>query len=135
MRKASKIILLICAVLGIISALGLLVSTILMFVFASPGMTEQIQQMIADGTIHSSYSGTPEEVTRAVQFTFLIVGIVLLVVLVFEIPLIVLDFVGYKKESSGLFIAIIILSIMSGSILNIIGGVLGLIPEETKIVK
>ena len=98
MKKASDICLIIGGVLAILNAIGFLVASIIMFVFASPAFKQMVIEGLQNGSIKSSLPGTPEEVATALQVVFLGLGCGFLPFFLFAVLSAVFSFIAPKKE-------------------------------------
>ena len=130
MKKAGNILLIISGVFAIISAVGCLIGGIVMLVMSGPSFFDKIVALVESGEIHSSHQGTPEEIAAFIQFVFMVCGIVCMTEVGFCSACGVVAFLGKKKETEGLYIANIILGVLSGSIFAIVGGVLGIVGKN-----
>ena len=132
MKKASDIWLIIGGVLAILCAIGFLVSGIIMLVFASPQFKEMIIRGLEEGTIHTTLPGTPEQVATVVQQAFLIAGACFLPGFIFAVLSAVFSFLGPKKASNTIYILNIVFGVLGGSVVNTIGGVIGLLVPQNE---
>lgn len=132
MKKASDICLIIGGVLAILCAIGFLVSGIIMLVFASPQFKEMIIKGLEEGTIHTTLPGTPEQVATIVQQAFLIAGACFLPGVVLAILSAVFSFMGPKRHTNTIYILNIVFGVLGGSVVNTIGGIIGLIVPENE---
>lgn len=133
MRKASEILLLISGILSIIAAFGYLVSMIVFFVLGSPSFTNIVIQGLEDGTIQTTIQGTPAEVAAFMQLTFMTLAIVFIFLLLFAVGSAIVAFLGKKKGGTALYILNIVFGLLSGTILNIVGGIIGLVAKDEKL--
>ena len=128
MKKASEVLLLIGAILSFVSLLGLLVGAIILFVFASPALTDLIIEGINNGSVHSSQTGTPEEVAAFVQMTLSITAVVLLVCM---IPVVVAGIFALraskKQDMTSYIVALVLALVFGGNIITVIGAILGIV--------
>ena len=127
MRKIGNVVLLIAGILAIFAAVASLAGAIAFIVFSSPQYTSMILEGLQNGTIHSTLPGTPEQVAAQIQAMFLIFGIVLAVEVAIISGSAAVAFLAKSKQTSGLYIANIVLGVLSGSVLLIVGGILGLV--------
>ena len=130
MRKIGNILLLIAGILTILGTVGYIVASIMLFVFSGPAYKDALIEGLTNGTIHSSLPGTPEQVAGEIQVIFLAFAIVCAVEVLFAIGCAVVAFLARSKQSSGLYIANIVLGVLNGSIFSIIGGILGVLPGD-----
>lgn len=132
MRKIGNILLLIAGILTIVGSLGCVAGAITLLIFSDPSYHAMIVDGLSNGTIQSSLPGTPEEVATEIQLMFLIFGIVLAVEVLFAIGCAVVAFLARNKQSSGLYIANIVLGVLNGSIFSILGGLFGVLSADKK---
>ena len=129
MRKASKIILLIGAILGFITAITLLACGILFLILASPTMVNLIREGLQNGTIQSSES---TEVAIAIwQATFLGYGIFMLLFQLVVLASSIIALIARKRESKGLYIVAIVFGAIGNEIV-LTGAILGRIAVRHK---
>ena len=130
MRKASKIILLIGAIIGFITAITLLICGVLFLVLASPTMVNLIREGLQNGTIQSSES---TEVAIAIwQATFLGYGIFMLLFQLVVLASSIIALIARKRESKGLYIVAIVFGAIGNEIV-LAGAILGRIAVRHKI--
>lgn len=132
MKKASDICLIIGGVLAILCAIGFLVSGIIMLVFASPQFKEMIIKGLEEGTIHTTLPGTPEQVAAIVQQAFLIAGACFLPGFILAVLSAVFSFLGPKKASNTIYILNIVFGVLGGSVVNTIGGIIGILVPQSE---
>lgn len=130
MKKATSILLLVGGIVSICLCVLFLSLMALFFVLGSPGMTDIIRQGLQDGTIKTSFQGDPETILALVQFTFVICGVVFAVLAAFSIPSSILCFLARNRQSTGYYVACIILGVISGATVGAVGGIFGLITEN-----
>lgn len=132
MRKASQIVLLVAGILSVVAAVGLFLSALLY------GIGGTLFVLLANGTIPTD--GCPEGVFKFLEaiagtrvasaaiisamFTYTATYAVLAVL---NIPAAALAFAAKGKNKTGLFIACIVLGVVSGNIVAVVGAVLGLV--------
>lgn len=127
MKKASQILFLISGIFSIIYSVLMFVFSILFIVFSNPEFKQTIIDGIVDGTIHSSFPGTPAEQAAAIQEMFLVAGVIFIFIFMFSVANAVLSFIARNKHNTGMFVVNIVFGFLSGIILNSIGGILGLV--------
>ena len=132
MRKVGNILLLVSGILSIVGCVSSIVGSVLLFVFSSPAFTNTIIAWIQNGTIHSSFPGTPEQVAMAIQTMFLSFAIVLAVEILVAVGCSVVCFLAYSKQKHSLYIAAIALGALNGSATAIVGGIFGVITKDKK---
>ena len=130
MRKASKIILLIGAIIGFITAITLLICGVLFLVLASPTMVNLIREGLQNGTIQSSES---TEVAIAIwQATFLGYGIFMLLFQLVVLASSIIALIARKRESKGLYTVAIVFGALGNEIV-LAGAILGRIAVRHKV--
>ena len=127
MKKASEILLLIGFILGIISAVGTLVTSIVFFVLGSPALTETFVNGLIDGSIKSDLPGTPEEQAALIQAIFTTVGACCIVGLLVELASVIVAFFARQRQTQPLYIATIVLGVLAGGACLLVGSIFGLI--------
>ena len=130
MRKIGNILILVGSVLAFVSMAGLIIGSIVMFVFASPAMHTFIVEGLQNGTITSSFNGDPESVAKQIQALLLMIAIILLVITLPTIAVAVVGLAARSRETQGLYITVLVLAVLSGTLINIIGSVLGLVDPK-----
>ena len=125
MKKASKTLLIIGAVLSIVLAVTWFILSIVYFVIAAAFRavkegtvavtSEQLKEILEVGGIDKVISHYSTG------------GVIFLILFILAVASCVLAFVAKNRENKGLFIANIVLGLACGAELNAIGGVLGLV--------
>ena len=134
MKKATQIVLLIAGILAIVAAVGYFAASI--FYFAAGGFMVALDQgaiSVADfpewavnliDKLTQGYKyATPAELASAL----FVGGALFLVAAIFCIPAAILSFMARGKDKQGLYIACIVLGVLSGTFVSLAGGILGLI--------
>ena len=130
MRKIGNILILVGSILALVSVLGLVIGSVVLFVLSSPAMHTFIVEGIQNGTISTSFNGDPESVAKQIQALMLMIGIILLIVTLPTIAVASIGFAARTRETQGLYIAVLVFAVLSGTLINIIGSVLGLIDPK-----
>lgn len=127
MKIASRVLLVIGAVVSIIVTIIFVILSIQFFNLASPENTNAIIEGLRNGTITTTFPGTNQEKAAAIQMTFGIFATVYLIfaILTFFNFIIALASIGVKRK--GAMIANIVFGFLSMMTLNAIAGILGLI--------
>lgn len=125
MKKASKTLLIIGAILSIVLAVTWFILSIVYFVIGaafsavkagSASMTvDQWNEILKAGGIDKVISH------------YTTGGVIFLILFLFALASCILAFIAKNRENKGLFIANIVLGLACGAELNAIGGVLGLV--------
>ena len=126
MRVASRVLLIIGAVVSIICALTFL---ILGGVFSAVGSLSlaDIEKGIQEGTINTGFEGTVSEQAEAVKLLFTVLGAMFLVFGIACIPNAVFAFIGMGRRGNGVYVCNIIFGVLSGTAVTILGGIFGVI--------
>ena len=127
MKEASKILLLIGFIFGILGSVGFLIAMIVFFVLASPAMREIIIEGINNGTVKSDFPGSPEEIATFVQQVFNGAAIGFLFAVLFSIAMCVIAMIARSKETSALYITSIVFSVLGANVLILLGSIFGLV--------
>ncbi len=130
MKKAADILLIISGIISIVWAVGYLIAAIVFFILSSPQFGQYIIDGLNNGSIHSTIPGTPEQQVAAIQLAFLIVGIVMAIALAFSIACAVFSFIGRNKRSTVSYVLIIMFSVLSGTIVGLVGSIFGLVSKD-----
>ena len=130
MKKASKILLIINGVLAILAAIGFLVTGVIFMYGATPEAREMILKLIDEGAITTTTTMTREELATFVQTMSSSLGIGFVISAVLNIPNAVLSFIAAGKEKKPLYIIVIVLSVLSSTLVGILGGIFGLISSS-----
>ena len=130
MKKAADILLIISGIISIVWGIGYLVAAIVFFILSSPQFGQLIIDGLNNGTIHSTIPGTPEQQVAAIQLIFLTIAIVMTIALAFAIACSVFSFLGRSKKSTVGYILIIAFSVLSGTIVGLVGSIFGLISKD-----
>ena len=130
MKKASKILLIINGVLAILAAIGFLVTGVIFMYGATPEAREMILKLIDEGAITTSTTMTREELATFVQTMSSSLGIGFVISAVLNIPNAVLSLIAAGKEKKPLYIIVIVLSVLSSTLVGILGGIFGLISSS-----
>ena len=132
MRKASKVLLLVGAILSIAMAVSAFVGMIVMFALGSDASKQLLIDMINNGQVKTDLQGTPEEIATLLQMTYNGIGAALTVSTVFAILNSIFAFRarGAEKPSKALSILNIVFGILSGVEVNAVGGIFALVADE-----
>ena len=126
MRNASKILLIVGAIVSIVVAVIFLIVGAIMAVAAAVPTSEIVAQ-IQNGTITTTASGTAEQQAEAFKAMSTGLAAFFLIVGVFNIVNTVLAFVANAKKAKGLYIANIVFGVLSLTEVTLVGGIFGLI--------
>lgn len=127
MKKASEILLLIGFILGIISAVGTLVTSIVFFVLGSPAFTDILIEGLKDGSTKTDFPGTPEEQAALIQGIFSTVGACCIFGMLVEVAAVIVAFFARQRQKQGLYIATIVLGALCGGVCLVVGSIFGLV--------
>ena len=133
MKKASKILLMVAGIFAVLSFLTAVVFAIIFFVAPS---VPALQEQIANGIQYAIDEGAKEEVVEVLEwaadhlnvFTGIMGGSLLLSAL-FQAVSALFAFIGVTSDGNkkGLYIVNAIIGFLAGSLLQLVGGVLGII--------
>ena len=132
LKKASQIVMLVGAILGIFCVVGFVIGAVVFFLCGSNA--QLIRDMLADGTIKTDLPGTPEQQAQAIADVFIVLGVLFLV---FAVPGLVASILGFKnkdgKSKSGLIVTIVFSALGLNTVL-LVGAILGTVcaARETK---
>ncbi len=101
--------------------------SIVFIVFSTPATTQLLVDGLKDGSIHSSIQGTPEQVAAIIQGSFLIAGCCIAPGFIFGIVSGIVSTLGIKKHTPLIYVLNIIFGFVSGVLLNVVAGILGLV--------
>ena len=125
MKKASNILLLVCAIVAIVdSALCAIIGFIFMIFGASADL---IREGIQNGSITTNIQGNIDQQVAVIALIFLTIGGVLLAIVVPGFIAAGLAFSARKRPNRGLYIGVIVTAALSGNYGLIAGSILGLI--------
>ena len=138
MKKAGKILLIIAGVFLVISTVSLLVTAICFFIAPS---VPQLKDLIQEGLEKAREEVTNQDLLNLIEwacqeehysaFSYGVGG-GLLVSMFIDLLAAVMAFIGSGAKQKGMFIVNIIFGFFSSSLLQIIGGILGLIGAGQK---
>ncbi len=132
MKKASSVLLLIGAILSFVGILFYIIFGSVMFGLASPANTQMIIDGINNGSITvSGVSGTPEQIAAYLQQVASGLGVFFLITGLFSIVPGILALIARKKQTTGLYVATLVLSILAGfNIITLLGSIFGLADHD-----
>jgi len=131
MKSASRILIIVGSVLSFLGAIGMIITAIVFFAMAAEGNREAIIQSIKDGSMTTSYTGTPEEMAVKIQALFGALAIVFIIIGAFYLITPIISLIASGNNSKGLHIAGLVLSVVGFDLLLILGNAFGL-STETK---
>lgn len=129
MRSASRILIIIGAVLAFLSLLGLLIAGIVFLVLANPEARQTILDGLSSGAITSSFTGSTEEQAQQIQELFKILGIVFIALSAVYLVSPIVSLIASGKNSKGLYILGLVLSVLAFDLFLILGNAFGLVDE------
>ena len=131
MKKVSKILLTIAAIVGLVVTIGVGVTTIVLIIVTIAGgavlpasTMAEIEAAIKDAGADISPDALKWIVIGIISFIILMVGLLIFVI---ELVATLITFKGKKQESKGSQIACIVLGAISGNYITLVGGILGTI--------
>ena len=131
MKKAANILYLVGAIFAFISTATLLITGVILLVWSGPNFTAQIIDGINNGTIHTSFVGTVEQIAAQIQALFVLLGTPFLVIGVFSIVSGFLALRGRNTNGKGIFIANIVFAVLSGNDAILVASIFALIKGDT----
>ena len=128
MKKVSSILFLVGGIYSVVCAVIFLMLGGGFIVLSGPAFTAYIVEGIKNGTINTTFEGiTPEEIAAIVQALFVGYGIGMIFFTVLSTVNAVVSFMARKSANKGMMIANIILGAVSCMVVNLVGGIFGLI--------
>ena len=132
MKKASNILYLIGGIYAIVSVAALLIAGVILLIFSSSALTATIIKGIEEGTIHTSFTGSPEEIAVMIQITFLAIGITFIAVSAIYVIAGIIAFKGRNNDKKNLFVANIVFGVITENPLILLASIFALIKGDTK---
>ena len=131
LRKISEVFLIVGEVFSFVYMATFLIMSIVFFIAGSPLCTDLIVKGIEEGRINSSVGGgTPEEMATYVQLIFVLLAITFVIWAVLTLVNALIAIKARKTPSKSLYVANIVLGLLSCVEFNLVGGILGLIAGE-----
>ena len=131
LKKAANILFLIGAIVAIVVGVCYLLTSV---VFLVLGTSEAFRQAVIEA-INSGSAKTdlpsPEEAANVLQAFFLTSGIILLVPAACSIPSCIFSFKARNSDNKAFFVLNIVFGILGSTIVNVVGGVFGLVKGDT----
>ena len=131
MKKVANILFLVGGIYSIISVASLAITGTVLLVLSGSFFTATLVQGIIDGTVNSSFTGSPEEVAAAIQLMFLIMGICFVTVASFGVANSIVSFKGRSTDRKEIFVINIVFAYLSGNTINLVASIFGLIKGDT----
>ena len=131
MKKVANILFLVGGIYSIVSVLSLAITGTFFLVFSGASFTATIIQGLNDGTINSSFTGTPEQIAASIQLMFMIMGICFVVVASLGVVNGILAIKARNTDKKELFIANIVFAFLSGVEINLVASIFALIKGDT----
>lgn len=131
MKSASRVLIIVGSVLCFIGVLALLITGFVLLGMSAEGNRAAIVDALKDGSMTSSYTGSPEEVAEKIQILFKALGIVFIIISVFYIVTPVISLIATGKDSKTLYIVGLIFSIVTVDLILILGNAFGLADSST----
>ena len=132
LRIAKDIIFLVCGIMSIVSSVTLITLSGVFIGFSTPGARDVMIEQLNNGTLTTSFPGTPEEQVMAIQALLLSLAISFILITLFSVANAIISFMCRKKGNKTLYILAIVFGALSGQELNIVGGVFGLITHRNE---
>ncbi len=130
LKKAANILFLIGAIAAIVVGVCYLLTSVAFLVL---GTSEAFRQAVIDGIQSGEVKSdlTPEEAANVLQAFFLASGIILLVPTACSIPSCIFSFKARNSNNRAFFVLNIVFGILGSTIVNVVGGVFGLVRGDT----
>ena len=130
LKKAANILFLIGAILAIVVGVCYLLTSVTFLVL---GTSQAFRQAVIDGINSGSVQSdfTPEEAANLLQAFFLTSGIVLLIPMACSIPSCIFSFKARNSDNKAFFVLNIVFGILGSTVVNVVGGVFGLVKGDT----
>lgn len=132
MKSGSRICLIINIVTSILGAITCAIAAVIFFIFSSQRFYDDIVTGIQNGSIETDLApnGTVYDQATAIQNMLQIFGVVVIVVAIILVICTIISIIAYKKDEKGLYVAVMISSIVSGNYIGIAAGVLGILVKD-----
>ena len=130
MKKASDILLLIGGIVAAVCIFAYLMCGVVFMILSMPFFTPYLAEGIREGIVHTSMGDinmTPEEIAALIQLLFIIYAVVFYVITAFTVVSCIFAFRARKAQSSAMYILNIVFGVIGCTVVNTVGGVLGLI--------
>ena len=134
MKKASQILLLVGAIVSFVLA-GVYFVYAVLFIVAGAVGGDYIPQLLAKlGIDLTEYGFTGEDVAKAALAIGIVAGVFFILYAAFAVANGAIALIGKKKQTKTLYILNAIFGTLSGTIVNGVGGVMGMftLPKEQK---
>ena len=134
MKKASRILLLVGAIVSIFYVVVFGILSIVFGILGSDTAKQVVIDGLKDGSITTSIQGTPEEVAAALQAVFSALSIVFVLFMIASIACAVISFIARAKQNRPMYIVAIVFAVISGTVFGIPGGIFGIVAlaQESK---
>lgn len=130
MRKASRILLLIGAIISIVLVVTFLILGIVFGVLGSPAAVDAVRAGIKDGSIVVEGVTDIETAIQVYQSSMLSAAATFFVLFALNIANAVLSFIARVKKTKALYILSIVFGGVSGSEVSLLGGIFGLVANS-----
>lgn len=131
LKKAANILFLIGAIVAIVVGVCYLLTSVTFLVL---GTSQALRQAIIDGINNGSIKTdlpNPEEAATILQAAFLVLGIIFLIPTACSIPSCIFSFKARNTDKKAFFVLNIVFGILGSTIVNVVGGVFGLVKGDT----
>lgn len=131
MKTASKIMLLVNAILAIFVVLGLVIAGLVIIGFiTTPEARETILKLIDEGKITTNTTMTREQLADFVIGVYVGLGAGFIAGGVLNIPNAVFSFIAQAKEKKAFYIVAMIFSVLGGTMVGLAGSILGIVAHR-----
>ena len=131
LKKAANILFLIGAIVAIVVGVCYLLTSVTFLVL---GTSQAFRQAVIDGINSGSIKTdlpSPEEAANILQAAFLALGIIFLIPAACSIPSCIFSFKARNTDKKAFFVLNIVFGILGSTIVNVVGGVFGLVKGDT----
>ena len=125
MKKAKEILLLIGGILSIIAVVGIIVAGIVLIILGSPSFANFLQEAVENGSIKTDFADLD-----ALRLFLTLMGTFVLFTATLPCACAIVSFIAKDKESKALYIACIVLGLLTSMYLTVIGGIIGILDTD-----
>ena len=130
MKKASDILLLVGGIVAAVCIFIYLLCGVMFTVMSLPFFTPYIAEGIREGIVTTAMgdiSMSPEELAALIQMLFTVYAVIFYIITVFTVVSCIFAFSARKAQSSAMYILNIVFGVIGCTVVNTVGGILGLI--------
>lgn len=131
LRKISRVLYLVGAILSLVYSLTYFVGGIVFIVLGClPQMKDALIEALQNGQMTTTFTGSLTEQAAAIQLVYIIVGVIFVLSVAILIVNAVLGFIGRAKDAKAISIMNIVVGVLAGVNFNVAGGILSLISKS-----